>query len=275
MQSSVVFAADLDQARELYKKTQYKDALRILEPAKQGDADSYELIGKAYYYLGDYKKATQALENAAAADLKNSDYQDWLGKIYGRRAETSSFVTALSYAVKCRSHFERAIELNVSNAEAIGDLFDFAINAPSLVGGGMDKASQTAELMREINPAKYYSLFARLAEKQKDFPREESHLKKALELAPHHLGRILDMAEFLARRNRFPESEAMFGRAKEVAPENAELKFERAKTLIQSGRNRDEARQLLQEYLKSPLTPDDPPRAEAQELLQKISEQLT
>ena len=122
-----------------------------------------------------------------------------------------------------------------------------------------------------MNLAKYYSLQARLAEKQKDFPREESHLRKALEFAPSHLGRILDMAEFLARRARYDESEAMFERATKVAPESAELKFERAKTYIATGRNHQQAKKLLEEYLNSSLTPDDPPRSEAQALLKKTA----
>ncbi|MBI2815323.1 MAG: tetratricopeptide repeat protein [Acidobacteria bacterium] len=264
-------ADDRALARDLYQKTQYKEVLRLLETGKENDPSTYELIGKAHYHLRDYKKATQAFEKAVAADPVNSNYHDWLGKAYGRRAETSSFVTAWAYAGKCRRYFERAIELNPANIEAIDDLFEYQINAPSIVGGGLEKAAQTAELVRDLNPAKYHELQARLADKQKDFPREESHLRKALELAPRQLGRILDLAEFLARRKRFPESEAMFNRAKEVAPDNAELKFERAKTLIESGRNRDEASKLLQEYLNTALTPDDPPRAEAEELLRKIS----
>ena len=264
-------AADLDRAGELYQQTQYREVLRLLETGQPNEAAANALIGKAYYHLGDYKKATHALETAIEADPKNSEYYDWLGKFYGRRAETSSFVTAWSYAVKCHRNFERAIELNSKNLEAIDDLFEYALNAPAMVGGGFEKAVQTAELARDVNPAKYYSLQARLAEKQKDFPREESHLRKELELAPKHLGRILDMAEFLARRARYNESEALFNRAKEIAPENAELKFERAKTLIESRRNREEAEKLLHEYLKSTLTPDDPPRSEAEQLLKEIS----
>jgi len=264
-------AAQLERAKELYGRTQYQEVLRLLETGRQNGAVVDELIGKAYYYLGDYQKATQALEKAIRADPNNSDYFDWLGKIYGRRAETSSFMTAWSYAGKCRRNFERAIDLNPQNLEAIDDLFEFFLNAPAIVGGGTDKALQVAELARDVNTAKYLRLQARLAEKQKNFQREEGHLRKALEIAPRHLGCILDMAEFLARRDRYKESEEMFERAQEVAPESAELKFERAKTYIQSGRNRAEARKLLEEYLNSSLTPDDPPRSEAERLLKETS----
>ncbi len=264
-------SAILERAKDLYQKTHYREAVRLLEAGDDNSADAYALMGKVYYHLDDYKKATEALERAIERDPWNSDYYDWLGKVYGRRAETSSVVTAWSYAGKCRRNFERAIELNPKNLEAIDDLFEYLLNAPGLVGGGIDKAAALAERVKDLDPAKYHSLEARLADKQKDFPREEKHLLTSLVLAPLHLGRILDMAEYLARRGRYEESEAMFDRARKVAPENAELKFERAKTLIQTGRNRDEARKLLMEYLNSSLTPDDPPRSEAERLLQEAS----
>jgi tetratricopeptide (TPR) repeat protein len=262
---------DIQRAREHYQRTEYEAVVRLLDNQSGQGAAENALLGKAYYQIGEYKKATDSLERAIDENPRNSDYYDWLGKVYGKRAETSSILTAWSYAPKCRKNFERAIELDSKNLEAIDDLFEYSINAPGIVGGGADKAASVAELARNVNLAKYYSLQARLAEKQKDFPREESHLRKALEFAPSHLGRILDMAEFLARRARYDESEAMFEKASKIAPGSAELKFERAKTYIATGRNNKEAKKLLEEYLNSSLTPDDPPRSEAQALLKKTA----
>jgi uncharacterized protein HemY len=43
---------------------------------------------------GEYKKATEILEKAVAADPGNSEYELWLGRAFGRRAETASPFTA-------------------------------------------------------------------------------------------------------------------------------------------------------------------------------------
>lgn len=265
-------AADLGRATELYQKTRYEEVVRLLDGVPGNEASSaYALMGKSYYMLTDYKKATHALEKAIEKSPLNSEYYDWLGKVYCRRAETSSFVTSWSYAGNCRRNFERAVKLDSKNLEAIDDLFEFSLNAPGFIGGGIDKAAAISELARNVDLPKYHSLQARLAEKKKDFAGEEKHLQLALELAPAHLGRIIDMAEFLARRGRYAESEIMFERARGIAPGNAELKFERAKTYIELGRNRQEARKLLQQYLESSLTPDDPPRADAEQLLKQTT----
>ena len=92
-----------------------------------------------------------------------------------------------------------------------------------------------------------------------------------MEAAPSEPGRLVDLARFLARQGRIAESDAAFEKAQQLDPDYAPLKFQRARAYIDSHRNTDLARKLLQEYLNSPLTPNDPPRAEAQRLLDQLS----
>jgi len=82
---------------------------------------------------------------------------------------------------------------------------------------------------------------------------------------------MLDLAKFLARQGKYSESENTFIQAAKVAPESKQLLFARAETYVETKRNLDTARQLLEQYLKSPLSPEDPPRQEARKLLRRIS----
>ena len=76
----------------------------------------------------------------AAADLLNSNYIDWLGKAYGRRADQSTYVKALQLAVKTRQCFEKAVRSTQPISErALSDLFEFDLEAQSLIGGCLDK----------------------------------------------------------------------------------------------------------------------------------------
>ena len=265
-------APEIDRAKDLYQKTDYEEAARVLRTIRVESAEVSALMGKTYYQLGNYTKATDALEKAVSLDPKNSEYYNWLGRVYGRRAETSSPFTAWSYAGKCRKNFEQAVELNPRNLEAIDDLFEFLVNAPGLVGGGVDKAAALAESARAVDLGKYYSLMARLAEKKKDPPSQLQHLQMALKVAPWSVGRIIDMARFLAKEKKYNESDELFDRAKKAEPENPEIKFQRAKIYIETGRNTEEAKKLLKEYLKSSLTPDNSSRSEAENLLKKIQQ---
>ncbi|MEX2261963.1 MAG: tetratricopeptide repeat protein [Bryobacteraceae bacterium] len=262
---------ETERARRLYDSTEYRQSIVILQALPEKNAAAYELLGKGYYRIGDYKEATEAFEKAIAADPRNSVYHNWLGKAYGRRAETSSVFTAARYASRARKAFEQAVQLDPSNKEALNDLFEYYLQAPGFMGGGFDKAAAMATRIAALDPAEGHYVQARMAEKRKEFGKAEQHLRRAAELAPRQVGRVVDLARFLASQGRFDESEQAFRKAEKIEPDNPKLLFERASTYIRAGRNLDTARDLLGRYLESDLTPDDPPRGEAERLLKQVS----
>jgi cytochrome c-type biogenesis protein CcmH/NrfG len=83
------------------------------------------------------------------------------------------------------------------------------------------------------------------------------------------VGRALDLAKFLSGQGRIEESEQTFRAAEKIAPGNPRLLYARAETYIKSGRNIETARSLLKRYLAEPLSPDDPPRQDAEKLLRQ------
>jgi tetratricopeptide (TPR) repeat protein len=259
----------LVKARQLYDKTRYEEALALLAGLPVENGKVYALMGQCYYMLGDYKRASESLERAVRLEPGNSDYYMWLGRAYGRRAETSSFITAPGLASKARQSFEKAFQLNPRNLEAVGDLFEYYLEAPSFMGGGLDKARDLAEKTRDLDPAEYHYRLARIAEKRKQDKDAEEQLRRAMDLAPRQVGRLLDLARFLAKRGKHQESEALFEQAEKLEPESPKVMFERAKAYVESRRNLDKARELLVRYLNSPLTPEDPPRQEAERLLRQ------
>jgi Tfp pilus assembly protein PilF len=262
-------AADLAQARKLYSYTNYDASLRLLLSEAQKDGAIWLLIGQNYYGLGDTKKATEALEKAIAADSRSSEYYLWLGRAYGRRAETSSPFTAPGYASKARQNFEKSIELDPKNLEACSDLFEYYLEAPGFLGGGMDKAAKMAERIAALNETEGYWARAKIAEKRKEYSGAEQQLRRAIELAPKQAGRLVDLAKFLAKQGRFSESDQAFQAADKVEPNSPKVMFARAESDINNNRNLDNARKLLRLYLEAKLTPDDPPRAQAEKLLKK------
>lgn len=259
----------LDRARALFERTQYEVALKIASGLNLNQAAVQELIGKSYYMTGDFKKATDAFQKAVALDGRNSVYYHWLGRSWGRRAETSSLFTAPGYASKARQAFEKAVELDGSNTEAVNDLFEYYLEAPGILGGGLDKAAALAQKIRALDPVEYHYAMAQIAERRKDARKAEQHFRTAMQMAPTQVGRAIDLAKFLARHGRYQESEAAFAQAEKIAPDSPRLLFERANAYVKAGKNLDAARELLQKYLRSPLSPGDPPREEALKLLKE------
>jgi Flp pilus assembly protein TadD len=267
--SSFPQTAALTRARELYQKTNYADALSVLAAIPSKDAAAHLLSGKCQYMNGDFKKATEEIERALPLAPNSPEQYLWLGRAYGRRAETSSFVTAPGLASKARTNFEKAVALDPGNKDAVSDLLEYYLEAPALLGGGLEKAQALAEKMKRRDASEYEYLLARISDKKKDYGGAEVHLRRAVELAPGQAGKIVELAKFLARQRKFQESDEAFARAQRMAPDEAGVIFERAKTYVQGKRNLDAARELLTRYLSLPLTPDDAPRSEAEQLLKR------
>jgi len=260
-----------DRAHELYQKTEYEKALAVLLPLPQKDAATLQLIGQSYFMLADLKKASDTFEKAIALTPQNSELHHWMGRTWGRRAETASLLTAPGYASKARQSFEKAVQLDPKNQEAVNDLFDYYLEAPGFLGGGLHKAEELAKHIAKLNEAEGHYAQAQIEQKRKEFQSAEEHLRRAADLAPRQVGRFIDIAKYLAERGRVPESDAMFHEAAKIAPDSPAVLFARAEVYVRQKRNLGDARRLLEEYLNSStLTPNDPPREKAEQLLKQI-----
>lgn len=268
--SALSFGQTLQKPEELYQRTDFEGSLALLDK-HSNDAATNFLIGQDYFSLGEFKKAADSLEKAAGEDPRNSEYEDWLGRAYGRRAETSNPLLAPGYASKARQAFERAVELDPKNSDALADLFDYYLEAPGFLGGGYDKAMVVADKIAAVDPSEGYFAKARLAQKQKDLQQAELHLRQAVAAAPRKVGKLLELAKLLSREGRTQESDAMFKQADEISPNTPSVWFTWADTLIKEKRNLPEAKTLLQKYIQAQITPDDPPKSRASKLLQQVA----
>jgi uncharacterized protein HemY len=227
------------------------------------------LAGQIYYQFGKYQEASEQLQKASRLAPGSAEIFLWLGRSLGRRAQTSSFFTAPAYASRCREALERAAALDENNAAAMSDLAAYYLEAPGFLGGGLEKAETLAPRLAALDASEGLYLQARIAEKRQDVARAEVYLRQAALMVPRHIDRLLDLAQFLARHGDLQQSEQALAQAAEVAPQSPKLLFVRAELYIQQGRNLEEAYALLRRYLQLPLTPDDPPRREAERLLSK------
>jgi tetratricopeptide (TPR) repeat protein len=262
----------LAEARKLYNSTDYERSLKVLQAILSKDGPVYELMGRDYFMQSDYKRASDVLEKAFAVEPTNAEYALWLGRAWGRRAETSSPFTAPAYASKARQYFEKSVQLNPLNLEAQSDLFEYYLEAPGFLGGGLDKAQRTAGRMTEISPADGQWAEAKLSEKRKESRSAEAHLRRAVELAPQQVGKIIDLARFLTKQGRYQEADQSFERAEMVAPNSPRVVFARASVYVETNHNLEVAKQLLKRYMSMTLEPDDPPKSEAVKLLRKAQQ---
>jgi tetratricopeptide (TPR) repeat protein len=237
------------------------------------DAESYNLLCRAYFALADWDSGIQACEKAVSLDPGNSQYHLWLGRVYGEKADHSHFLTAAGLAKKVRSEFETAVSLNPTNVEARTDLAEFYLEAPAIVGGGRDKAEAQAQKIAALDPVRAGWVKARLAEKSSDLVAAENDYRAAIAASHGSALAWRNLAYFYRQSGRLDAMEDAIRHASAAPMDQPEVLMECANMLIRTKRDLPQAIQLLRRYLSSSLTVEAGPAFKAHYLLGTALEQ--
>ena len=215
------------------------------------DAESYNLLCRAYFTLSDWDKGVAACEKAVSLQPENAQYHLWLGRLYGEKADHSHFLSAASLAKKVHSEFETAVRLNPNSAEARTDLAEFYLEAPGIVGGGRDKAEAQAQKLAAMDPVKAGWVKGRLAEKNKDMASAEKEYRGAIEASHGASLAWLNLAFFYRHTARQGPMEDAIRHASSAPMNQPEVLMECAEMLLRSKHDLPQATQLLRRYLSS------------------------
>jgi cytochrome c-type biogenesis protein CcmH/NrfG len=270
--STMAYAAPSPEA--LLAQGRVDDAINSLQSklsSAPNDADSYNLLCRAYFVLENWDAALKSCQKAVSLQPSNSDFHLWLGRAYGEKASRAIFFSAAGLAKKVRTEFETAVQLNPGNLEARADLAQFYVEAPGLVGGGKDKAEAQARELATLDPPEAEMIQAWIAEKNKNVLGAESHLRAAIDLSKGRAGTWLALAEFYRRTGRMDKMQDALEHAVSANNHNHVL-MQAAEILTRSKRNPSQAIALLRQYLSSP-TVEDAPAFKAHYLLGTIYEQ--
>jgi cytochrome c-type biogenesis protein CcmH/NrfG len=262
-------------AGRLLAEGRVDDAILLLQGrinSTPRDAESYGFLCRAYFMLAEWDPGIAACEKAVSIDPDNGEYHSWLGRIYGEKADHSSFITAGRLAGKVRNEFEAAVRLNPKSVDARADLADFYLEAPGIVGGGKDKAEAQAQEIATLDPAQAHRVEARIAEKKKDYAAAENEYRIAIQVSGGKAGTWLNLARFYRHAGRFDEMEDAVRHATAPEMNRPDLLMGAAEMLISTGRYLPEAAQLLRRYLSSAATVEDAPVFKAHYLLGTILE---
>lgn len=272
---SVAHAADVSPfvvSAQLLSAGRVDDAIDSLEKQIQSgpSAQSYNLLCRAYYMLGDWDRGIRACEQASRLDPQAGIYQLWLGRAYGEKADRSGLFSAARLAKKVRESFERAVQLDPTNWKARADLAEFYVEAPAVMGGGTGKALQEAAAIAPINPAIAHWVAAQVAEKNKNSATAEREYHAAITASNSGARAWNDLAAFLKKSNRLDEMEhalTHLGAARLDAPDAL---MDGANMLLETGRNFPFAEHLLRRYLSSP--DEEGPAFRAHDMLGQLLE---
>jgi Tfp pilus assembly protein PilF len=241
------------------------------------DAEAHNLLCRVYYQEERWDAAIKECEVAARLSPLDSGYHLWLGRAYGEKADSIHSVKAYPLAKKVRDEFERAVQLDNGNVDALSDLGEFYVAAPGLVGGGKKKAQGVVETLEQYEPAEAYELEGRLAEKEKNYALAESEFKSAIEASSDPANAWMTLASFYSRRRQSDQMlqavhAGIDADAKASKPHGPAL-VDGAAILSRDNQEPQLVIQLLELYLASPNKSADSPAFQVHALLSRLLEQ--
>src|SRR6185437_15376175 len=248
-------------------------ALRGLIAANPADSYSHQLLCRVYYTEEMYDSAVHECEAAAASIRAGreeaSDNQLWLGRASGMKAQRAGPIAGFKLARKVQASFARAAELNPNNVAALNDLGEYDVDAPFIVGGGLDKAQLLANRMMPRFPAAAHRLLARMADSDNDLPTAETEFKRAI-AAGNSAEAWIDLAQFYQAHKRTDDAVGAVRSAIAADRNHGPALVDAASILTAAHRTPDLAERCLRDYLASRAKSDAAPAFKAHLQLSRL-----
>ena len=243
----------LDVANRAYEKGDYHSAIETLKAASAKEPANGEiqlLLTKSYLETNQYDEAVRSGEKAVSINPKSSVYHQWLGDAYGQKADHSSMFSAYPLARKTQKEFETGVQLDERNFDVAQDLIEYDCTAPSIVGGGLDKAQALIQKLMNLDPAEGHFGAGVCKAIKKDLAGADVEYSKALEIKPKSADRIYDIGDYFIQRRQGEKLLEVASTGEAFAPKDPRAKYYRAVGWILKEENHPDTGELLREYLQ-------------------------
>jgi tetratricopeptide (TPR) repeat protein len=265
-------SAAIQTAQRQFNSGNYTAAIKTLQsvPQLSNNAEAQYWLGRNYYELHDYDNAIAAAEKTVELDPKNSVYHEWLGRIYGGKADRDR---SFSYARKVKKEFEEAVRLNPSNTDARRDLEQYSMEAPWVVGGSKDEAKDQVTAIEAIDPVEGHLARAAYDLDAKKPDLAEKEYREVLATRPKRIEPYFDAINFFIHQNKLADVEAAIQAAALVSPNDPRFAYYHGVLRVLSGTDLARGEEYLKSYLaSSPDRSDWPSHAGAREWLGRLYE---
>ncbi|MDP2137550.1 MAG: tetratricopeptide repeat protein [Candidatus Didemnitutus sp.] len=200
--TTTVFASTpLDAARQLYterKDAEAKTAFEALVRAEPRQAEAVFYLGRLAMRARDADAAVKHFEKAIELDGKKSAYHLELAGAYGAKIQSAGLFGKASLASKSRTALEKAVELDPTSVDARFGLVQFYSQAPSLMGGGLDKAHLQADAIVQMDPARGRIAKAGLFAREKKYDEAFALYEDALKASPDDYNTLYQIGRLAA-----------------------------------------------------------------------------
>jgi tetratricopeptide (TPR) repeat protein len=299
----------LTEAERLIGAGHWKRARALVEAgARQhpGDALTAFLLSQIRNAFGDRESPLPLAERAVALDGAVAKYHRQVAEAVGVMAQHAGWLQQFVLARRFRHEIDTALAQDPRDLQALGDLMEFYLVAPGLVGGDKDKARAMAERIAAVDRVRGFSAQARLAEANGETGKVDLMLHKAVEAGPGSYRARVALAAWLlsrgnleearaqaaeaartdgtrvdayavlaavyANHNQTGELEAVLATAEQQVPDDLLPYYRSAEAFLASGHNLARAERYLRRYLSAEPEGNEPTLSEAHRKLGQVLE---
>ena len=264
------------EARTFFASGDYPKAIEVLNKAAASapnDAAIQNFLGRSYFENEQFDKAIAAAEKSVALEPNNSPYHELLGRAYGEKAGRSGWWSALGLAKKSRKEFETAVRLDERNFSAMQAMIEFDCSAPGIAGGGEDKARPEIQKLSEMDAAEGRYAAGNCRRQKKDYAAADAEFQKALALHPKSVDLIYDIGDYYMKRDEADGLVAVLKEGERADAADPRGDFFRGVILVLQKEKPAESAKLIRGYIaRAPKRNDYPSKAMAHYWLGRIEE---
>ncbi|MGV8923563.1 MAG: tetratricopeptide repeat protein [Thermomonas sp.] len=231
------------------------DALTKTTP---NDANAWVMLVRARLQARQAGKAIVAGEKATALGPRNAQAFYWLGNAYGNRLGEVGMVSKMSMAPKLRDAFEQAVRLDPALIDARSSLIEFYLQAPGMMGGGIDKARAQAVAIAKYDRARGFTAQARIAMHEKKPAEALKAYEQALAMKPDDAQLRLALVMGYQQAKRWREAYAMARQWVSEEPRKATPRYQIGRIAAESGEYLPEGEAALRVFLTLARETGDP-----------------
>jgi cytochrome c-type biogenesis protein CcmH/NrfG len=229
-----------------------------LAKANPKNAEIWTLLARARTQANKGELAVRAAEQAVKLAPNSAQAHLWLGNAYGIQIGNVGMFSQMSMAPKLRDAFESAVKLDPSLIEARSALIEFYLQAPSVVGGGIDKAKAQATAIAKYDRAAGLRAQTRIAMHEQNWSQAIKYGEAGLALKPNDAALRQQVIVLYQEAKRWPEAYAAVKKWTAEAPESNNALYQMGRLAAESGLYLPEGEAALRTYLKMPRQAQDP-----------------
>lgn len=220
--------------------------------AKAGDPDAMLYLGPIAIEQSNGDSAVSWIEQAVKKNDRSSLYYQWLGAAYSLKGTSASPLARMGLVASLKHAMERAVELDPANVEARINLVQFYLQAPAMMGGGVDKAREQVAAIMARDPYQGRLQDASVAENQRDTVVAERLLRGLVTSFPDSSVPATRLAIYYVNAKRYDDGFRVLEDRLRRSPNDAAVLYQLGRAGAVSGAKLDRAQWALDQFLMLP-----------------------